>query len=449
MDVFGDGRVVSQNLAVVPEDIVEKKEVLFPPSLFQTPLVDAGGNIWMIEERIKKIFGIWSSRQYRLGRFAVGFGDSLKAIIRLVIEKICRVWIEKDVRPATDMLRNAAVPLLNECVTLGGRQFRRAFMEKLGAHGERIWTKILEEQFDEIGSIWKRKQEKDEGGILASGLLPPQTRFWWQWMSGGKTVTLFCLESPPQKRVITLLGTRRHLAFPWIYFFIRFEDNAFRMLHAFYRGSRLQGGGDMLYFPNLPNVYPGPPFSVCLGQNRPTIKLSDPLWCDTLLGWFWDSSFRSDGANTMDIWETSCRTIPEVASAQHWADFSKKDPDAVTKLSWLSTGKSLDAFVSISRDIKSDVVPSAKEDLGRRERGLISRFRTQLEEEFHFLAGHFGVPVDVHDAAVQFLQKHTAELAEGVTKALDARCSVAIGDEVQACIGDNIRLSNAVKGGLV
>ncbi len=419
-----------------------KRSIVMPAELVEKPLFDADGNRWTIRLDTGPLISLLpnlvplSSKKLVAEKSPQSAEKSLGLLLKEHSDHAMRTWIEKDVLPKFGSLTEEVKPLLQECITIGERNFRKELVAKLGARGASVWKTILEEQFEEIAKSWKSEQESGES-VIFSGALPPNTRFHWRIKKGESVYDVFCLEFPPQKRTVNISfghPIKYHLAFPWFCFLVCFENG--QLLHlnhdgydgfwgfwAFYRPESLKSESDALYFPNLPNINSNWPYHWCLGGSMPPLSLNDHLWHQKLLSWFWDSEFG--GVLTYFIVDAQKR-IPEVNSMSKWQKLSKDCPERMLTLPWLKVNMNLKEFVAVLSE-KFLVGGGRSKKKGGRDKAaktLVKKFQERLTEELHFLGSHFSLPIDLRSEVEKGLGGKVGDSASDLGDHLKWRCEV-------------------------
>ena len=430
------------------EERVSRK-IDLPPELLAKSLFDGDGKRWIVREEERKTLGILSTTVFTVDQLG-SVESGLNRLLQDHFNRALKSWLEEDVNPALASFSEEATPLFKECMAVGERTFRKTLITKLGVQGEKIWDKILTEQFGEIGKAWEDEKKKGSINFSSSGILPPGTRFHWQAKNPNFIYDMFCIEASPQRRTVNIFGERRRLFFPWMCFLVCFRNGQFQGFWSFYMPKSLASHKDELYFPNLPNIWKQWPHSWCLGRSQPAISMQDPNWHDTLFNWFWNSEFveRNENELVLQFWRNAKKRIPEVRNLDAWEELSEKDPQKMLKLPWLKLDHNLGDFVAkvIEWRIKENNETSQSiSDRRSAVADLKKRLRERLEEELHFLGAHFSMPVDLERVTRDLLSKKLGGSFQDLSKSAEANCQSIAGSTATDFMGQCKKLPQPIK----
>ncbi len=311
----------------------EYETVQLPSFLRDTPLFDAEGNVWRIDEECKKILKLFPKTTLTLTKHS-STKPFIDSRVRNAMEETMRLWREKHALPELEKITPHTRAYLEESIQEAKHLYMRRLLETLRSKGAQCFKEIIKEMLLEIEQLAAQKIAlTEEIEQQYQKILPYGTRFHWNLKSTNATYQIFCIENPPQQRTINIMNERRRLAFPWIYFLTIFRDNAFVRLCVFYRNAPLTGLDDMLCLPNLPNMH-AHTFECCLGINQPYLLTRDKKWPETLFTYFWGSSFYERSSTYLQFYEDAAKKIPELKDLDTWETMSEKNPLFVLGLPW-------------------------------------------------------------------------------------------------------------------
>jgi len=403
--------------ASVPKDMVGKK------------LYDANGNCYAINAEDNKG---WLGKFVNFkGSRIEGGVESLDALVKKVAQEVIVSWLKKEAVPYITYSALEGEALLAQCILDGERQFRKDFVEKLGAQGAAMWRNILKQQAKAIvKSIHGNNPLKNDlvnEGIVSSGIMPPGGRLKWSGTNGRSIHTLYCIECPPCVRNINIFKKYRRLAFPYVIFMPLFSDGKFIRFFAFYSKEEVKSEASILYLPNLPHVSSAWPFDWCIGGYTQTPELDNPDWHKLVRQMFWDSSFVYNMPGQFcECWLEAIGRIPEVSSVEKWEELSRSSPEKIIQLPWRETGYSVGAYAKkLLIDLgcgKESIGDSAKEKiLQDKVESLFINFRDQLQEGLHFLGSAFLVQPSIKASAERFAKDSMSKAGQELSDSFEIR----------------------------
>ena len=406
--------------------------------------------------------GLRTKQTIKLAHGTDDIASLITTTIRDQVKQGLRQW-QSSATVELDNLAQITDPLIQTCLTTGERHFRKEFLTALGTQGESLFSQFIGEKINEIYKMASQEKKASDTVFTIDGPFPANARFRWQLKTPKHTYTAFCLESEPQRRSITIsVGKRKkekviRIVFPWMYYIAYFVDDEFyedttwnlannqyglAALNVFYGCEALKNINNILYLCNIPQVLDRWPFGTCLGDSRPPVRLSDPKWSQTLLDYFWESTFRVHP--NRNYWGTklffkTADAIPEMKSMETWIEFSKRQDHlvAVCQLPWLKCEYSLSQVAKkyleqIAQRIESKY-PAKDNVLDNDKIKLMAiQFKEQLEEKISFLGAHFSVSQNTLETVKKFLSSQLATLRTKLVASLDKHCIVTgqkIGNE--------------------
>jgi len=311
----------------------DHKYVQLPASLRNTPLFDAEGNVWRIDEERKKKFDLFPRTTLTLTRHS-GTKPFIDSQVRDSIQKTMRLWIEKYALPELTRMAPLMNAYLEECAQEAKRLCTRKFLNALSTEGAQCLAEIMKNVLSDMERLVTKKISlSEELEQQSPDILPYGTRFHWNLKSENITYQIFCIETPPQQRTISIMDELKRLAFPWMYFITIFRDKSFLRLYVFYRNATLTSLDDMLCLPNLPNMHTRT-LKCCLGGGCPHLLIRDKKWPETLFTYFWGSSFYERSPTYLEFYEDAAKKIPELKDLDTWETMSTENPFFVLRLPW-------------------------------------------------------------------------------------------------------------------
>ncbi len=373
-------------------------------------LIEGNGNIWSISK--KKRDHWWGTKEHlEIAQDADPLDVSLARSIDKEAGEALQKWVADADLMIEDFSINADV-LFQAFFGESLKRFRKEFVEKISAGGAGVFREALEKRFEEIGKIWAEKylknQEIAKAAVMrCAGPFLPGTRFLWEAQTANHSYKMFCVEFPPQRRVINIWGQSRRLAFPWQVFLILFRDGklycrvtggAHHGFWMFYRSAPLRTSEDKLCWSNLPHIWKDWPYNFCLGyDDMPPVSLDDTDCFNKLFEWFWGSKFV--GHNLTSFYDAAKSRNPELDTTEAWEQLSNTNPEKMVELNWLPCDQDLQTFArnAIETIIKDDKQERLK-DISGEEWGVVKKqqvdqLREELEEQIFFLSDHFTIPV--------------------------------------------------------
>lgn len=374
-----------------------KTRIVIPHEIIGKRLFDSDGAEWVIDRYLERKLMLFKRKGIRLAN-----AGTLEKSLKNLLVKECKKELEENFREETASLTQKfteeLAPIFDQCIEQTERDFRKEFVQKLGAQGKSAMREVIEKSFADIGKIWSENKES-VSTFTHWGPFPPQTRFWWQLREQKSVYDMFLLEFPPDRRTIKIDNMRRYVAFPWLSVIVVFKneqmvwfDGNHRAIQCafwyFYRSSRITSDKDSLHFSNLPHVWNKWPYMCCLGSSLPVIKLTDPDWNGSLLSYFWQSDFTSSS-----MWLASWvnNQIPEIATAEKWEFLSKTDPDKILALPWPAMDQDIKTFAkkTLAHLANQKQEKSAENEADKAKTLAINAFREKLEETIYFLGSSF------------------------------------------------------------
>lgn len=416
------------------------------PEFLEKAFMDDKGQIWrVVPKKQEYLGGIYTSQQLEFAKVTHANGVVAR-IAKELANTIFQEWQKGSVDPGIRELIKISAPLVENCLNLGKREFKKGLLDAIGSQGENMMRELINGKFEEIGQIYQ-KSTKKKFKLITTGPLPRGTRFHWQIEGNEHSYDMYCIESPPQRRSVHINDDDYLLAFPWISFLVCFKDgdlyegdkfsqyggaHGICGLSVFYRSSELQSSSDALLFSNLLQVNGSLPFGTCLGGSRPPINLSNPHWSSVLFDWFWGSGFYfGDNENWWGnaLWKKTAKTIKEVSSLQKWESFSKNQESltAICDLPWLDSGYKLEQAV---REIFNHIISGDKEnsenpkdeETKKRLKLVVDQFREQLEEKIVFWGAHFSIPWEASKKAEEFIASKLTQVVGDSLDVLTKKC---------------------------
>lgn len=404
--------------AAVPESMIGKK------------LYDACGKCYVINEKPSKSWlgkgTVFEVQQTKCG------AESLSALMKQVSREVIGAWLQKEAIPYVTYSALEGEALLAQCIVDGERQFRKEFIEKLGAQGAAVWRNVLKSQAKAIVKIFRENNlmnnQSAKDAIVSSGVMPPGGRFKWTGTNGKTIFTLYCIECLPCVRNIHIFGSYRRLAFPYVVIMPLFQDGVFCRFFAFYGKEEIKNDLGELYFPNLPHIRGGWPYEWCVG-GREIPRLDNPDWPKQVQGIFWDSSFvYNRPGQVCEHWLEDSERIPEVSSAECWEKFSRNTPEKMIQLPWRKMKYGIGEYAR--RVLES--FGCGQEPVGDPAREaifydnieiLLRKFESQLQEELHFLGATFSVQPAIKASAEKFAKDSMNKAGEVLSSSFDTRAN--------------------------
>lgn len=423
------------------------------PEFLKSAFIDERGQVWKVMPRERDYLGgLYTSKRLEFTKITP-VSDVVTRIVKELLKKLVQEWYQGNVEPSVHELTKASSPLIEHCLNLGKREFKKGLINAVGSQGESMLREIIDSKFEEIGQAYQ-KSERKKFKLVTTGPLPKGTRFHWQVDGNKHAYDMYCIESPPQRRSIKVDDETYLLSFPWICFLVCFVDGDLYEgekyaqndgahghcgLSVFYRPNELQSSSDSLCFSNLLEVSDSFPFHTCLGGSRPPITLSNPHWSNVLFDWFWGSGFYRNDPNNYwwgnQLWRKTASSIDAVSSFKKWAELSqsKDSLSVINGLPWLDSGYKLgqvarDILTYVSNKYEGDSANRQDEETNKRLKLIIEQFREQLEEKIVFWGTHFSIPWEASKKADEFISPRLTKLIEESLVALSQKCQ-ALGKE--------------------
>ncbi|MEK7654011.1 MAG: hypothetical protein AAB345_01865 [Patescibacteria group bacterium] len=371
-------------------------------------LIDGDGKIWNL--KTKKRDHWWGEKKHlEIAQDPDPLDVSLARSIDKEADEALQHWIADADRMIEDFSVNTD-GLFQTFFSEAMKEFRKKFVEKVAAGGAGVFREALEKRFDEIGKVWAEKylqtQEIMKAAVMRCvGPLLPGTRFIWEAQTSHHQYKMYCVEFAPQRRVVNIWDSNRHLAFPWQVFLVLFRDGQLYLRSSrgshhgfwmFYRSAPLKTAEDKLCWSNLPHIWGDWPHNFCLGYNdMPPVKLEDPDCFNKLFEWFWGSKFIAHGLT--QFYEIACKRNPELETVESWEKLSASNPEKMVEMDWLPCDYDLQSFArrameTIIKDDREDrLQDNSAEEWVAVKKKQVDQLREELEEQVFFLSDHFTI----------------------------------------------------------
>jgi hypothetical protein len=231
-------------------------------------------------------------------------------------------------------------------------QFNRMAQELSGKLDENVGATLIDTTLGLTEKVWDSLQQLKEKQEDSPYLIPKNCRI--AYTKGNRTVII--IEQEPQMRTVGFTQSLLHddekreaissgggiykfnLAFPYVYFFVIFDNGKFNGLEIYFRNKALTSSKDHLCFAPLPNIrndqdqigrYIG---TMCLGGSFHNKGGDFATVCEYIVSYFWQTHFSPDlglyGCNRKDTLD------PRIKSYATWQSESQENPLFILEIPW-------------------------------------------------------------------------------------------------------------------
>ena len=280
--------------------------------------------------------------------------------VKEYIETIKSQFQEDNIRTISQAVAtNSARNLQEHMKATIERTYSKMSQEFLGNIGDETDKFLVDLKENLCDKVWDSMQQiistREESPIV----LPEGTKMGYS--KGNRTVIV--IENKPQIRSVTFTDTlltaaekthaertptgnyRFGLAFPYVYFFIVFDNNSYRFHEVYFRNKALTSAREHVYQAPLPNVWRGNrrEKAMCMGEGfDPTQEGTLARQSEHVVSEFWQRSFNEHLGNGGKI-DKRIRNYVE------WQQRTEEDPLFILKMKW---GKGTTALNCINRMLK-------------------------------------------------------------------------------------------------
>lgn len=340
-------------------------------------------------------------------RFMRLLGTRLPILSDKIAERIAVTYVN-NTKSAIDSLKNDSDPAFEKARDIL-QKVSNAGLERMKAdikeNAEAFFSEFQASKYELLLTEFIEATREDDRSHAALDIHPAGVKICRT--SGEKTVVV--VEEEPRVRSIQFskrfleyddypdaVSGRLPLAFPYVVFVMTFLRNSFSELHVYYRNSPLTSLSDMLYQPNLPNIYEGH-YTVCMGDYE-SKKTTISEQIQEVLASFWGSEFNTD---LRDLYYNAGLKDSRLKTVYSWKMASQEDPLFSTSVNWNVCSQNLkniinsqlDGHWTSTRDIVGKILGGTEERFGadfmewmekkeikdrQYEKALISEFTSSL-----------------------------------------------------------------------
>lgn len=287
---------------------------------------------------------------------------------------------------------------LSNTQTLIETKFNRTSQELLGNLGDEAENLILELKMDLCERIWDSFQNYKEMVKDTPIIMPDNCKI--AYTKGIRTILV--IEQKPQVRTVTLnrnlvkyeeiaknatgvtkTGYRFNLAFPYVYFFMVFDEGKYEFHEVYFRNKMLTSSREHVHLAPIPNVFTNSDHihnNVCMGKGFASEVASEnsiAKKANLVISDFWQRTFNDDlgdgGHQKLD---------KRISDYDVWQENSKNDPLFVLSVNW-PKGKTVKGIVEKlldSRKQTSKIDAVDKEIRTKLENG-VAKLTNKIKDE--------------------------------------------------------------------
>ena len=233
------------------------------------------------------------------------------------------------------------------------KHFGKMSQEFVGALADETEGLVRDIQFELSEKLWDSMQQMKEKQDDSPYIMPKNCRM--AYTKGTRTVLL--IENEPQVRTVEFtealvsdhekacaVGSsggnyRFNLAFPYVYFFVVFENARFHYMEVFFRNKPLLSMREHVYYAPLPNIHrnKGPEYTpMCMGEEFKAQFNDDQSIANQgnyVIAHFWQAAFNSHlgkfGCEKTELDE-------RIRDYARWQEETAKNPLFVLEVKWPS-----------------------------------------------------------------------------------------------------------------
>lgn len=282
--------------------------------------------------------------------------------------------------------------------------FRKELLERIRSASANVFIAQLKKRIAELALVVKEATTPEvrytKKRILVTSnasALPTGTKF----VFSGSGKTYYVIEQYPHVRTIGWSGEKEQgrwaFAFPYIVFVVVVGNKKkdFISLHVFYRNEPLTNTSDELFYPALPDMMHGKYEKRDLFAEAcfPGTDISGNVDAvvSAALQVFWNSDFKLDvhQGNFFPLYKNK---LPQIWNLKTWHAASKKNPNFVLSLPWISAGVTLEEAVEEIAKTHGAKPVQTELDIESTVGKIAEKVSKEIQETCFFLVPSWSIP---------------------------------------------------------